>query len=283
MTGKRTDAIGKKETFTPTKSNILGNLLLTPVCIKLHCPNQVRCLSQGTGTFQILGDVCTHSCAYCFFPQGKPLPVDPNEPDKIARAVKLLNLKYVTITSVSRDDLSDGGATQFARVVEAIHGTSPDTSVELIIHDFGGNPDALKTVADSNPEVIAHKLDTVPRLYEEVNRETDYCRSLYVLESLKVSNPDIVTKSGMILGMGETDYEVIRVMKDVVDCGCNCFTIGQYLPPSTRHHELIRYITSQEFNEYQSLSLQMGYMSARSGPFVSGAFEAYEMYKEIAE
>jgi lipoic acid synthetase len=283
MTGKRTDAIKKNETTTIPKNNIIENLLLTPVCIKSHCPNQCKCLSQGTATFRILGDICTRNCAYCYYPQGKPLPIDPDEPFKVAESAKQLNLKYVTITAVNRDDLPDGGASQFARVTEAIHQSLPDTSVELLIHDFGGNTDALKIVADSSPEVIAHNLDTVPRLYEEVNRVTDYSRSLQVLESLKSWNPDIVTKSGMILGLGENDYEVIKVMKDALDCGCNCLTIGQYLPPSTRHHELIRYISSQEFSEYQSLSLQMGYLAVRSGPFVRSSFDAFEMYKEIAQ
>jgi lipoic acid synthetase len=283
MTGKRTDAMKKNETTTIPKNNIIENLLLTPVCIKSHCPNQCKCLSQGTATFRILGDICTRNCAYCYFPQGKPLPIDPDEPFKVAQSAKQLNLKYVTITAVNRDDLPDGGASQFARVTEAIHQSLPDTSVELLIHDFGGNTDALKIVADSSPEVIAHNLDTVPRLYEEVNRVTDYSRSLQVLESLKSWNPDIVTKSGMILGLGENDYEVIKVMKDALDCGCNCLTIGQYLPPSTRHHELIRYITSQEFNEYQSLSLQMGYLAVRSGPYVRSSFDAFEMYKEVAQ
>ncbi len=159
----------------------------------------------------------------------------------------------------------------------------PDTSVEVVIHDFGNNTEALKIVADSSPEVITHNLDTVPRLYQEVNRETDYNCSLQLLESIKLWNPDVVTKSGMILGLGENDFEVIKVMKDALDRGCNCLTIGQYLPPSTRHHELIRYITSQEFDEYQSLSLQMGYASVRSGPFVRTSFDAREMYKEIAQ
>jgi lipoic acid synthetase len=282
MTGKHAESL-KKEKFIPTINNIIANLQLTPVCIKSHCPNQVKCLSQGTATFRILGDICTRNCAYCFVPQGKPLPIDPEEPAKIAKTVKLLKLKYVTITSVNRDDLPDGGAHQFARVVEAIHESMPDTSVELVIHDFGGNPDLLKIVADSNPEVIAHNLDTVPRLYEEVNRVTAYAGSLELLESIKSWYPEIVTKSGMILGLGENDYEVIKVMKDALDCGCNCLIIGQYLPPSTHHHELIRQITSQEFNEYQSLSLQMGYLAARSGPFVRGSLDAYEMYKEIAQ
>jgi lipoic acid synthetase len=240
-------------------------------------------MMKGTATFRILGDICTRNCTYCYFPHGKPAPVNPEEPVNIARAVKYFNLKYVTITSVSRDDLSDGGAAQFANVVNAIHDTSPDTSVEILIHDFSGNPDALKIIADSNPEVIAHNFDTVPRLYEEVNREDDYTRSLGLLESIKKWNPGIVTKSGMLLGLGENDYEVIKVMEDAKECGCNCLTIGQYLPPSDRHFGLVRYVTSQEFDDYKSLSLQMGYLAARSSPLVRYSFDAFEMYKEIAQ
>ena len=283
MTGKRAEAPEKNETPQIFNPIIIQNLLLTPVCIKSNCLHQNDCLNQGTATFRILGDICTRNCAYCSLPQGKPLPVDPDEPYKIAQSAKQLKLKYVTITSGNRDDLADGGAGQFARVVEALHETIPDISVEIIIHDFNGNSDALKIVADSSPEVIMHRLDTVPRLYQELNRATDYSRSLHLLECLKSWNPDIVTKSGIILGLGENDYEVIRVMKDAVDCGCNCLTIGQYMPPSTRHHELIRSITSQEFDEYQYLSLQMGYLAARSSPSIHSAFDAYQMYKEIAQ
>ncbi len=285
MTGKRTDAFENIETSNKIKNNpkIIENLLLTPVCIKSHCPNQCKCISQGTATFRIMGDICTRNCGYCSFPNGEPLPLDADEPLKVAQSAKQLNLKHIVITSVNRDDLPDGGAGHFSKVVTALHDTLPNASVELYIHDFNGNVKALKTIANSSPEVVMHNVDTVPRLYEEVNRQTDYNRSLHVLELLKSWNPSIVTKSGMILGLGENDYEVIKVMKDVVDTGCNCLTLGQYLPPSTRHHELIRYITAQEFDEYQSLSLQMGFSSVRAGPFVRSSFDAYEMYKEIAE
>lgn len=283
MTGKRADVLKNKETSTKFPKNILENLLIKPVCISSHCPNQCKCISQGTATFRIMGGVCTRNCTYCSFPCGEPLPLDPDEPAKIAQSARQLKLKHVVITSVNRDDLPDGGASHFARVVTAIHECLPDTSVELLIHDFSGNADALKAVAESSPEVITHNLDTVPRLYQELNCRADYKCSLHVLELLKSWNPGIVTKSGMKLGLGENDYEVIKVMQNVVDTGCNCLTIGQYLPPSARHHELIRYVPSQEFEEYQSLSLQMGYLSARSGPFVCSSFDAYEMYKEIAE
>ncbi len=285
MAGKRTDAIENSETSNRTEKDckILENLLLTPVCIKSHCPNLCKCISQGTATFRIMGEICTRNCGYCQLPGGEPLPLDPDEPEKVARSAKQLALNHICIVAVNRDDLPDGGASHFAKVVTALHDTIPSASVELFIHDFAGNINALKTIADSFPEVVTHSLDTVPRLYKEVNRSTDYNRSLHVLELLKSWNPSIVTKSGMILGLGENDYEVIKVMKDVVDTGCNSLTIGQYIPPSNRHHELVRYITSQEFEEYQSLSLQMGYSSVRVGPFVRSSFDAYEMYKEIAQ
>jgi lipoic acid synthetase len=282
MAGKRADALREKESGTQIKDRI-GSLLLKPICITVQCPNQCKCISQGTATFSIMGDICTRNCGYCAFPQGKPLPLDPDEPEKVAQSAKQLNLKHVVVTSVNRDDLPDGGASHFARVVMAIHDRLPDTAVEILIHDFNGNDDSLKIIAESSPEVISHNIDIVPRLYDEVNAGADYKRSLHILELINSWNPDIVTKSGLMLGIGENDYEVIKVMKDIVDTGCNCITLRQYLPPSTRHHELIRYIPTQEFDEYQSLSLQMGYSSARSGPFVRSSFDAHEMYKEIAQ
>jgi lipoic acid synthetase len=282
MAGKRADALREKESGTQIKDRI-GNLILKPICITVQCPNQCKCISQGTATFSIMGDICTRNCGYCAFPQGKPLPLDPDEPEKVAQSAKQLNLKHVVVTSVNRDDLPDGGASHFARVVMAIHDRLPDTAVEILIHDFNGNDDSLKIIAESSPEVISHNIDIVPRLYDEVNAGADYKRSLHILELINSWNPDIVTKSGLMLGIGENDYEVIKVMKDIVDTGCNCITLRQYLPPSTRHHELIRYIPTQEFDEYQSLSLQMGYSSARSGPFVRSSFDAHEMYKEIAQ
>jgi lipoic acid synthetase len=282
MAGKRTDALREKESGTQIKDRI-GSLLLKPICITVQCPNQCKCISQGTATFSIMGDICTRNCGYCAFPQGKPLPLDPDEPEKVAQSAKQLNLKHVVVTSVNRDDLPDGGVSHFARVVMAIHDRLPDTAVEILIHDFNGNDDSLKIIAESSPEVISHNIDIVPRLYDEVNAGADYKRSLHILELINSWNPDIVTKSGLMLGIGENDYEVIKVMKDIVDTGCNCITLRQYLPPSTRHHELIRYIPTQEFDEYQSLSLQMGYSSARSGPFVRSSFDAHEMYKEIAQ
>ncbi len=283
MTRSQSDALQENESCTHITHKIIHSLPFKPVCITARCSNQCNCISQRTATFLIMGDICTRSCGYCAFPQGKPLPLDPDEPNKVADSVELLNLKHVVITSVSRDDLPDGGASHFARVVSAIHNNMPDTTVEVLVHDFQGDADPLKIITESSPEVITHNLDIVPRLFNEVHTEADYNRSLHLLELLKSWNPGIVTKSGLILGIGENDYEVIKVMEDVVETGCNCITLGQYLPPSSYHHELIRYITNREFEEYQSLSLQMGYSSARSGPFSCSSFGAYEMYKEIAQ
>ena len=283
MAGSYDNALKDNEASRHITHKIIDSLLFKPICITAKCSNQCHCISQGTATFRIMGDFCTRNCGYCALPQGKPLPLDPDEPDKVAKSAKLLRLKHVVISSVNRDDLPDGGADHFARVVTAIHESLPETTVEILIHDFRGNTDPLKIIIESLPEVITHNVDVVPRLFDEVNTEADYDRSLHVLELLKSWNPEVVTKSGLILGIGENDYEVIKVMKDVVDTGCNCLTLGQYLPPSKQHHELIRYITNQEFEEYQSLSLQMGYCSARSGPFSCSSFGAYEMYKEIAQ
>jgi lipoic acid synthetase len=282
MMGKRADAQKTKETSGQIKSRI-SNLLTKPICITTQCPNQCKCITHGTATFSIMGNICTRSCGFCIFPQGKPLPLDSEEPVKIALSAKQLNLSYVAITSVNRDDLPDGGASHFAKVVTAIHESLPDAIVEINIHDFLGNTDSLKIIAGSSPEVINHHIDIVPRLYSKLNAEADYSRSLHILELVNSCNPDIVTKSGLMLGLGENDYEVIKVMKDVVDTGCKAITMGQYLPPSTQNFKMDRCITSHEFDEYHSLSLQMGYSSARSGPFVRSSFDAYEMYKEIAQ
>jgi len=260
---------------------LLDGLSLHTVCEEAHCPNQGRCFSQGTATFIILGDICTRNCRFCAVKKGHPLPLDPAEPQNVALAVSRLKLKHAVITSVTRDDLPDGGARHFARTVEAIRQANPQTTIEVLIPDFQGSLEALRIVIDSLPEVINHNLETVPRLYPEVRPKADYHRSLALLQSVKsMVKGRIVTKSGIMVGLGEEHDEVVAVLNDLRAVGCDSLTIGQYLSPSPKHYQLVRYVTPQEFGGYQSLAEEMGFSSVASGPFVRSSFNAAEMYEK---
>jgi lipoyl synthase len=286
MVGKRRNIIKQQPQNGCSRENtkkIIDDLNVQVLCESIKCPNRCQCITQGLATFLIMGDICTRDCNLCFVKHGKPLPLDVDEPENVAQAVKQLDLNYVVLSSVTRDDLPDGGAAHIARAVTFVHEINPDTSVEVMIHHTPLNDDALNILIDSAPEVITHEIKTVERLQPMLLDNIDYKYSLGLLEKIKTLNPNIVTKSGLMVGLGENDVEVVQLMEDLHDTGCNCITFGQYLPPSTRHYQLSRYITPQEFSEYQDLSLQMGYSSVRSGPFVRSSFDALEMYKEIAE
>jgi lipoyl synthase len=285
MAGKRRDGT---KTIHKIKQNdalkVIDDLSVQIYCESASCPNRCRCINQGLATFQIMGEICTRRCnSICISKQGKPLPLDENEPRNVGLAVKALGLTHIVLTSVTRDDLKDAGAEHIAKTVTSIHEINPGAVVEVIVHNAPGNDDTIKVIVESSPEVISHDIKTVPRLYPEIFAEAAYPQSLRFLEMVKKINPSIVTKSGMMLGLGENDYEVIKVLSDVRDGGCNCLTLGQYMPPSTSHYQFNRYVTPQEFAEYKCLSLQMGYSSVRSGSFVRTSFDAPEMYKEIAE
>lgn len=286
MVGKQRDVTEQKAQTNCNHENakkIINDLNVQVFCESIKCPNRCQCITQGLATFLIMGEICTRHCTLCFAKQGEPLPLDPDEPRNIAQAVNQLKLNYVVLASVTRDDLPDGGAAHIAHAVVSVHEISPDTTVEVIIHHRPLNVEALKIILDSSPEVITHDLKTVRRLQSELLEKSDYKYSVGLIEKIKSLNPNVVTKSGLMLGLGENDVEVIQAMSDLHDAGCNCITFGQYLPPSKNHHQLSRYITNQEFNEYQGLSLQMGYSSVRSGPFVRSSYDALEMYKEVAE
>jgi len=260
---------------------LLDRLSLHTVCEAAQCPNQGQCFSSGTATFLIMGDVCTRNCSFCGINKGHPSPLDPLEPENIARAVTALKLNHVVITSVTRDDLGDGGASHFARTIGALRLTKPDVVIEVLIPDFQGSFDTLKKVVDSNAHVIGHNMETVPSLYARVRPKANYRRSLDVLRAIKAMAPGLITKSGLMLGLGETKNEVVAVLRELRAAGCDCLTLGQYLPPSPKHHPLVRYITPQEFDEYRIIGERTGFSCVFSGPFVRSSFKAAEMYEKV--
>jgi lipoyl synthase len=251
---------------------------LHTVCESARCPNRQKCFSEGTATFMILGNVCTRNCAFCAVASGRPQAPDPQEPENVAAAVAELQLKYAVITSVTRDDLFDGGAGHFVRTIEAIHDRDPDVVVEALVPDFRGSLAALRSVADTSLAVLNHNIETVPRLYPEVRPQAEYRRSLELLNQARLFNPRLLTKSGLMLGLGETREEVIDVMADLRLAGCDLLTIGQYLQPSLKHHELVRYASPEEFAEYEDIGKKLGFRYVASGPLVRSSFHAAEAY-----
>jgi len=271
--------------LSPLDPKILGpmrrlthNLELHTVCESAYCPNRPDCFSRGTAAFMILGDTCTRHCTFCGVKKGHPRDPDPQEPQHIVDAISTLKVSYVVVTSVTRDDLPDGGAAQFARTIGAIHGYDRAIAVEVLIPDFKGSRSALETVLSARPAVLNHNLETVPRLYPGVRPEGDYRRSLEVLSRGRLFHDNLLSKSGIMLGLGESQREVIELMADLRETGCDILTIGQYLPPSRRHHELVRYVSPEEFVEYQTIGQDMGFRSVFSGPLVRSSFHAAESY-----
>lgn len=260
-----------------------GELELLSVCENLSCPQQSLCLSQGLSVFHIMGNGCTRHCNFCGIGERHILPLNPEEPLNVARAVKRMNSKHVVLTSFTRDDLPDGGASHLAEAVKALHALNPDTSVEVILHSCPSSNSALETILESSPEVVTHNVNTVPRLSPRLFDNADYTLSVNFLEKVKKLNSDVVTKSGLMVGLGENNYEVISVISDLHDAGCNCITFNQYLPFSKQQYQLDRYVAPWEFFEYHCLAIQMGYFSVRANPFGCNSFDALAMYREIAE
>jgi len=256
---------------------LLRELRLHTVCDGAMCPNRGFCYSHGTATFMILGDVCSRNCTFCNVKQGRPAPVEEDEPKRVTAAIRRLNLNYVVITSVTRDDLPDGGAALFAATIESVHLELPNVKVEVLVPDFKGLTSSIKTVMDARPEVFAHNLETVPRLYSEVRPLADYHRSLEVLRTAKKAYRDAVTKSALMLGLGETRDEVMAVIKDLREAGCDLFTLGQYLAMRTRH-PVVRYLPPEEFIEYENIALEAGFTAVASAPLVRSSFKAAELF-----
>ena len=261
---------------------LVDGLQLHTVCQSAHCPNQGECFARGVATFMILGSVCTRSCTFCAVGNGRPVAPDASEPGHIVEAIKKLGLRYVVITSVTRDDLPDGGAYQFAKVVVAIRSYDPGITAEVLIPDFQGSTSALAVVVVSRPAIINHNLETVPRLYPRVRPQAGYERSLQFLKQIKSIERELLTKSGLMLGLGENRAEVIRVMEDLRGVDCDFLTIGQYLRPSLKHHQVVRFVPPQEFEEYKDIAVKMGFRGVASAPYVRSSFQADKMFQGIS-
>ena len=267
---------------------LLSRSRLNTVCQSARCPNIGECFSSGTATFMILGDRCTRNCRFCAVEHGVPIPLDPKEPHRVAEAARRLGLTYVVVTSVTRDDLPDGGGIQFASVIRAIHGMygrsvflgNPwGVRVEVLTPDFSGNWEALWMVVEAGPDVYNHNLETVPRLYAVVRPEADYDRSLELLQQVKRMDSQIFTKSGLMVGLGEGFNEIVGVMKDLRFIGCDFLTIGQYLQPMRKKLPVVEFIPPERFREYETIARGMGFLSVACGPFVRSSFKADELYR----
>lgn len=257
---------------------ILEKNHLITVCEEANCPNRMECFSSRTATFMILGSRCTRNCTFCDVISGLPDTVDPDEPLHIADAVSALGLNYVVVTSVTRDDLPDGGSKHFAKVIHAIHENTPEADVEVLIPDFKGDTAALQTVIDAGPVIINHNIETVPRLYSEVRPQAVYRRSLDLLQKVKKLS-SLYSKSGLMVGLGETYKEVITSLHDLREGNCDFLTIGQYLAPSKEHHPVVEYVHPDIFAKYKEEALKMGFKEVASGPFVRSSYKAHEMLK----
>ncbi len=254
---------------------VLRENQLHSVCEEASCPNLSECFSQGTATFMILGDLCTRRCPFCDVAHGRPQAPDAHEPNLLARTIRQLNLKYVVITSVNRDDLPDGGSKHFAECIRAIRSASPSTRIEILTPDFRGrHPVALNHFKNEPPDVFNHNLETVPRLYKAVRPGADYPTSLSLLHEFKLIQPHIPTKSGLMLGLGETIDEIVTVLADLRTHGCDMLTLGQYLQPSRDHLPVTRYVTPQEFDDLSATAKSLGFTSVASAPMVRSSYHA---------
>jgi lipoate synthase len=258
--------------------NILKRLSLHTVCEQANCPNLMECFGKKTATFMILGKVCTRNCTFCNVGKGVPENLDKDEPLHIAEAVGELGLRHVVITSVTRDDLPDGGASHYAEVIRKVFEYNGNVVIEILIPDFKGSVDALATVLEANPHILNHNIETVPGLYKEVRPMAIYRRSLELLENVKKMRNDIFTKSGIMLGLGETENEVLAVFSDLREVGCDFLTVGQYLAPSKAHHPVVEFIHPTVFANYKEKALEMGFKYVASGPLVRSSYQAEKMY-----
>jgi lipoic acid synthetase len=254
---------------------------LHTVCQEAQCPNIWECFSNQTATFLIMGSKCTRNCRFCAIGHNPIGPPDPDEPARVADAVQTMQLRYVVITSVTRDDLSEGGAVFFARTIKEIRKKMPDTCIEVLIPDFQGNADALLTVVTARPDVLNHNIETVQRLYPSVRPEAFYRRSLELLRQAKAFDPAIITKSGLMLGLGESPEEIRKTLQDLLDAGCNILTLGQYLQPTTEHLPVKCFVPPEEFDYWRETALGMGFSQVAAGPFVRSSYHAKDLYEAV--
>ncbi|WP_439839176.1 lipoyl synthase [Aeromonas caviae] len=256
------------------KSTLRKNKLHS-VCEEASCPNLAECFNHGTATFMIMGAICTRRCPFCDVAHGRPLPLDPEEPKKLALTIKEMNLKYVVITSVDRDDLRDGGAQHFADCIKQIREHSPQTRIEILTPDFRGRMEqALEVFRETPPDVFNHNLETAPRMYRVARPGADYKWSLELLRRIKEMHPHVPTKSGVMMGLGETNEEIVQVLKDLREHGVNMLTLGQYLQPSRHHLPVKRYVPPAEFDELKDVAIDLGFSHAACGPFVRSSYHA---------
>jgi len=269
------------EEITRIKQTLRANKLHS-VCEEAACPNLNECFTLGTATFMIMGDICTRRCPFCDVAHGKPHALDANEPINLAQTINELSLKYVVITSVDRDDLRDGGAGHFSACVQAIRKQSPETKIEVLVPDFRGRMEKAVSILQATPvDVFNHNLETIPRLYKQARPGANYQQSLDLLKAYHEVLPTVPTKSGLMLGIGETQEEVLDVLRDLRAHHCSILTLGQYLQPSSDHLAVQRYITPEEFNEYAGLAKQLGFKQVASGPMVRSSYHADEQVREL--
>tara|TARA_B110000459_G_scaffold203981_1_gene263128 strand:+ start:8265 stop:9131 length:867 start_codon:yes stop_codon:yes gene_type:complete len=245
---------------------------LHTICSSGNCPNMGECWGAGTATFMILGNICTRSCGFCAVKTGRPLPVDLEEPMRVANSVKLMNVKHCVITSVDRDDLKDGGSIIWVETINAVRKISPQTTLETLVPDFKGDWDNLQRIIDVAPEIVSHNIETVRRLTKQVRIQAKYDRSLEALKRLK--DGGMKTKSGIMLGLGELEEEVIKSMKDLRNVGCDILTLGQYLQPTTKHLPVVEFVTPAQFAKYEKIGLELGFRFVESGPLVRSSYRA---------
>ena len=280
------DWLRQRMPFGPDFEKIKGMIRkdrLHTVCQEAGCPNIWECFSHHTATFLILGSRCTRNCRFCAVTAGPLEPPDPQEPDRVANVARQMGLKYVVVTSVTRDDLPDGGAGIFAETIEKIRQEITGVCVEVLIPDFQGSRQALQTVLNAHPDVLNHNIETVPRLYPEVRPQADYRRSLELIQHAHEYDPALLTKSGLMLGLGEDRAEISRTLEDMFKAGCRMLTLGQYLQPSKDHLPVKRYIPPEEFEEWRKTALHIGFAEVASGPFVRSSYHAGELFRKASE
>jgi len=281
MTGRLPDWFKQKMPTSQAMNNVqnvLRDLHLHTVCQSALCPNIGQCFSKQTATFLILGDTCTRNCTFCAVNKGIPQVPDGDEPENIAKAVSYLGLKHVVITSVTRDDLADGGANHFARVINRLKESNLGLTIEVLIPDFKGSLDALEVVVNACPEVVNHNIETVPRLYPTVRPMAGFQRSLELLANVKKIKSGMTTKSGIMVGLGETREEILNALDALRKAKCDLLTIGQYLQPSTKHHPVIRFVPPEEFEDLSRVAREMGFRDVASAPLVRSSFNAAHLY-----
>jgi lipoic acid synthetase len=279
LTGPRPEwlkvRIRANETFERV-NQMITDLSLNTVCQEARCPNIFECWSEGTATFMILGDICTRHCGFCAVGKGKPRPLEADEPRHVAEAVKRLGVKHAVVTSVNRDELPDGGALHFARTVSWIRSLNPETRIEVLIPDFCGDQGALKTVLNARPDVLNHNTETVARLYKRVRPDAKYEQSLELLRRANAFKDEhlMLTKSGLMVGLGESRDELLTTFRDIAETGCDILTVGQYLAPTPKHIPIERYYTPDEFSDLKTQALRMGFRYVESGPLVRSSYHA---------